>query len=414
MTNIDKNHRFAFILITLLFFVWGFVHNLDPILIPHLKNSFQLSVLQSSLVDSSVFFAYFLMAIPAGMCIKSFGYQRAILLGLILFAIGSFLFIPAADIGSYGFFLMALFIVACGLVFLETAANPYASMLGGPHDAERYLNFAQSFNGLAATLAPIIGSRLILAGAGSQTEGVVMNLQSTPDTSSVKVPYLVLGCVVVALAIVFYFVKLPRMNSGEQGKQIDLRSALRHPQLVNGIVAQFFYVGAQVCVFSFFILYAVKSAALDKIAAADYLGWGCGMMFMVGRFVGTWLMKFILPAKLLFAYAFINICLAALAIFSGGLVSVYVVIAIAFFMSIMFPTIFSLGIKGLGADTEGGSSLIIMSIVGGAILPLLFGYISDVTENIQNGYFVPLICFAVVAWFAFKSIATSDKKNSVA
>ncbi|MCK9404015.1 MAG: L-fucose:H+ symporter permease [Chitinophagaceae bacterium] len=399
---------YPFILVTSLFFMWGFVHNLDPILIPHLKKSFSLTTLQSSLVDSAVFIAYFVMALPAGYLMKKFGYKAGILSGLLLFATGSFLFIPAANTQQYLFFLLALFIIACGLTILETAANPYASLLGDPATATQRLNFAQSFNGLAVTLAPIIGARIILTKGFSDEELSAMSVIArkvalASEASSVKTPYLILGTIILVIALLFALIKLPEIRDDEDhtGNK-NIFHAFRHSHLRWAIIAQFFYVGAQVCVFSFFILYAVAAAGIDKIKAADYLGWGCGMAFMIGRFAGTFFMKFIEPAKLLALYALFNIILSAIAIFSHGLVAIYAVISIAFFMSVMFPTIFSLGIRDLGGDAKYGSSLIVMAIVGGAILPPIMAQISDVTGNIQYGYIVPLLCFIVVLAFGLK------------
>lgn len=417
-----QTYAFAFAMITTLFFMWGFVHNLDPILIPHLRRSFSLSVLQSALVDSAVFIAYFVMALPAGMLIRKAGYKAAMIVGLLLFAVGALLFIPAADTRTYAYFLGALFIIACGLTVLETAANPYISLLGRPDRAVQRLNLAQSFNGLAATLAPIVGARLILVEGASDAQLQAMSdsvRQATlaAEAASVKGPYLAIALVILVIAVIFWFLKLPSVGAGQGGGQhghgaggaavpsavptrIALARALARTGIRRAVIAQFFYVGAQVCVFSFFILYASKAAGLSQIAAADYLGWGCGLAFVVGRFAGTYLMKYVASARLLLAYAVICTALSALAMVAGGLASMAAVIGIAFFMSIMFPTIFALGIQDAGADTEMGSSLIIMSIVGGAVLPLLFGYISDATGNLQYGYAAPLLCFIVIAWFA--------------
>lgn len=410
----NKSYRFAFILITSLFFLWGFAHNLDPILIPHLKKSFTLTTTQSTLVDSAVFIAYFLMALPAGFIMKRFGYKIGIITGLLFFAIGSFLFIPAADQQSYNFFLFALFVIACGLTILETAANPYASSLGDPETATQRLNFSQSFNGLAAALAPVIGARIILTKGYSDADLATMTeaarkVALASEASSVKMPYFILGAVLVVIAIVFAFTKLPVIQNTEghvAGKNI--LHAFKHRHLSWAVAAQFFYVGAQVSVFSLFILYATKSAAIQEVKAADYLG-ACGLAFLIGRFLGTFLMRYIKPERLLALYAGINILLCIIAITASGMVTVYAVISICFFMSIMFPTIFALGIKGLKGDTEFGSSLIIMSIVGGAILPLIFGYISDETNNIQLGYIVPLVCFIIVMLFGLKGYKVIGK-----
>ncbi len=405
---------FAFILITSLFFLWGFAHNLDPILIPHLKKSFTLTTTQSTLVDSAVFIAYFLMALPAGFIMKRFGYKIGIITGLLFFSIGSFLFIPAADNQSYSFFLFALFIIACGLTILETAANPYASALGPHETSTQRLNLSQSFNGLAAFLAPIIGARVILTKGHTDAELNAMaesarKLALASEASSVKLPYMILGGVLLLIAIIFSLTKLPKIQHKEGGETSkSIFHAFRHKHLAWGVIAQFFYVGAQVCVFSLFILYATKSAGLDQVKAADFLGI-CGLAFLIGRFLGTVLMKDIKPNKLLALYAGINVLLCVVAIAAHGMVTVYAIVGICFFMSIMFPTIFALGIKDLGGDTEYGSSLIIMSIVGGAILPRIFGYISDATGNIQLGYIVPLVCFAVVAFFGWTSHNVGNK-----
>jgi FHS family L-fucose permease-like MFS transporter len=403
----NKSYRFAFILITSLFFLWGFAHNLDPILIPHLKKSFTLTTTQSTLVDSAVFIAYFLMALPAGFIIKKFGYKIGIITGLLFFALGSFLFIPAADNQSYDFFLIALFIIACGLTILETAANPYASSLGDPETATQRLNLSQSFNGLAAALAPVVGVKIILtkgyseAELGGMTEAA-RKVALASEASSVKMPYLVLGIILVLIAVIFSFTKLPNIQKEEaQPAGKNILHAFKHRHLSWAVAAQFFYVGAQVCVFSLFLLYAPTSAGITEELAGYYLG-ACGLAFLIGRFLGTFLMKYIKPPKLLALYAFINILLCGIAIAAHGMITVYAVIGICFFMSIMFPTIFALGISDLKGDTEFGSSLIIMAIVGGAILPRIFGYISDGTGNIQLGYFVPLVCFVIVFLFGWK------------
>jgi FHS family L-fucose permease-like MFS transporter len=403
-----NNYLFPFIMITSLFFMWGFVHNLDPILIPHLKRSFSLTTLQASLVDSAVFIAYFFMALPAGIIMRKYGYKAGIIIGLVLFAIGSFLFIPAANTQLYEFFLGALFIIACGLTILETAANPYASLLGPKETSTFRLNFAQSFNGLAATLAPIIGGQIILVEGISDEQlskmtASAQQLALASEASSVKTPYLILGLIITVIAVIFAFLKLPEIVEEEDTDQKALGGnafvrAFKHTHLNWAIAAQFFYVGAQVCVFSFFILYATEAAGIDRQTAAWYAGFGVGLAFMVGRFVGTFLMKFYKPSNLLALYSVVSILLCVVAMTVTGILAVYTVIGIAFFMSIMFPTIFSLGIKDLGSDTKFGSSLIIMSIVGGAILPPIMGYIADVS-NIQIGYIVPLVCFAVVFVF---------------
>lgn len=406
---------FAFILVTSLFFLWGFSNNLNPILIPHLKKSFTLTTTQSTLVDSAVYIAYFLMALPAGYVMKRLGYKIGIITGLLFFSIGAFLFIPAANTQSYQFFLFALFVIACGLAFLETAANPYAVALGPQETSTQRLNLAQSFNGLAAALAPIIGAKVILGQGATEQQLHAMSTAArritlASEAASVKTPYFILGSVLLLIAIAFALTTLPKIEHKETGraKSQNILHAFKHKHLTWAVIAQFFYVGGQVCVFSLFVLYATKSAAISEIQAAYYSG-ACGVAFLIGRFFGTFMMRYITPAKLLTIYALINILLCMVAIGANGLITVYTVILICFFMSVMFPTIFALGIADLGADTEYGSSLLIMAIVGGAILPRLFGLISDSTGDIQLGYLVPLVCFSIVAYFGWKGHKTVPK-----
>lgn len=409
-----KSWLFPFILVTSLFFFWGFVHNLDPILIPHLRKAFNLSDLQSSLIDSSVFIAYFVMALPAGYIMRKYGYKSGIMIGLVLFGIGSILFVPAANSLQYIYFLGALFVIACGLTFLETAANPYVTILGPAETATKRLNFSQSFNGLAAFIAPTVIGPMILSGKNlSKVEIDAMapaqlHAYLLEEAASVKMPYLILGLIILTVAVIFYFTNMPDVKDedveGSEGASFG--GALKSMKLRWGILAQFFYVGAQVCVGSFFIKMATTTAGLEEASAAKYLGF-FGLAFMLGRFAGTFLMQYIEPRKLLITYAIINILLSLLAITGTGMIVVYTLIAMAFFMSIMFPTIFSMGIDGLGHNTKIGSSLIVMAIVGGALLPPVLGLISDITGNIQYGYTVPLTCFSVILLFAFNGHKTN-------
>ncbi len=413
-----NNYLLPFILVTSLFFFWGFLHNLDPILIPHLRRAFSLTTLQASLVDSAVFIAYFVMAIPAGIIMKKYGYKTGILIGLAFFAIGCFLFVPAANTMQYAFFLAALFVVSCGLTILETAANPYATILGAPETSTQRLNLAQSFNGLAAFLAPITGGIFILSEhpADEATVAAMTEQARTAyllsETATVKMPYIILGCVILLMAAIFYFFKLPdKKDEDEIGKK-GIFHALKYKHLSWAVAAQFFYVGAQVCVLSFLILFATRAAGVTEKEASWYSG-VAGLAFMLGRFLGTFLMKYIDPPKLLSIYSVLCILLSLITIFGSGIITLYAVIGISFFMSIMFPTIFALGIKDLGSDTKSGSSLIIMSIVGGAVLPPILGIIADKTHNIQYGYVVPLVCFIVVMYFGLKGYKHNEKAVEV-
>jgi FHS family L-fucose permease-like MFS transporter len=402
-----KNLTLPFILVISLFFLWGMAHNLDSVLIPHLKKACNLDNVQSSYIDMAVFFAYFVMAIPAGMLLKKVGYKNSIIIGLILFACGALLFVPAANTLTYGLFICGLFILGCGLATLETAANPYAAILGDPAKSTFRLNLAASFNGLAAMVAPYIGKTFILSGK-EYTKDQLAAMPATAkasyfmqEASAVKMPYIVLACILIAVAILFYFSYLPEIKnvSKEETTGGKFFGALRHRHLSWSVVAQFFYVGAQVCVTSFFIREAKQGAGLDEKTAADYLIL-YGFLFTAGRFVGTFFLRYIASHKLLSIYAVIAILLSLVAIFGQGLYVVYCLGAIGFFMSIMFPTIFGLGIDGIGDDTKPGSSWLVMSIVGGAILPFIMARIIDANnDHVQSGYIIPLLCFVVVLYF---------------
>jgi len=397
-----NSNRVAIALVTSLFFLWALAHNLNPILIPHLRKALQLNDLRSALVDSAFFIAYFVMALPAGALMKRYGYRMGIVGGLLLFATGTFLFWPAATLRSYPFFLGALFVIASGLTFLETAANPYISVLGDPATAPRRLNFAQAFNGLGASLAALLGGRLILSGtaltAEQQAEMPAAELDAylANEALAVRVPYLVIGLVVLAEAVLFLRVHLPEIVEDDHGTGARDKHAWR--RLRFGVVAQFCYVGAQVGVASFFIRFAGQVAGFGEQSAADLLATGL-FLFMVGRFVGSALMRWIGAPTLLAGCALANIVLVAVAASFSGAAAVYALLGVELFMSIMFPTIFSLSIDGLGRDTKLGSSLLVMSIVGGAVVPPLMGAISD-RHGLQPAYLVPLACFVVVLFFA--------------
>jgi FHS family L-fucose permease-like MFS transporter len=406
----------AIILITALFFLWGFALNLNPILIPHLKKACQLSDTQSAFIDSASYIAYFLLAVPAGIFMKKYGYKGGIILGLLLFALGTFLFYPASANRSYVFFLTALFIIASGLAFLETAANPYIIVLGDPATSTQRLNFAQSFNGLAASIAPLIGGTFILSGKTlTAQEQTAMNPQQLNDylnheAAAVQIPYLVIGIVVLSVAFLLYKTHLPEIIETDNSLEIE-GSILKEKNLMFGVLTQFFYVGAQVCISSFFIRFSERVAGLEEKSAAFFLFIAL-MGFMIGRFVGTALIRFISAPKLLAVYSIFNMGLLLLAVFTHGKIPVYALIGVEFFMSIMFPTIFSLGIRGLGTKTKEGSSLIIMSIVGGAVFPVIMGRVSDVS-SIQTAYLVPACCFIVVLLFALKNIDVEKLKLSI-
>jgi len=421
-----NNTLIAVALVTSLFFIWGFALNLNPILIPHLKKACQLTDLQSSFIDSASYLAYFLMAIPAAQFMKKYGYKGGILLGLILFATGAFLFYPAAGVRSYVFFLGALFVLFCGAAFLETAANPYITVLGEPETAAFRINLSQSFNGAAAALAPYIGGMFILSGKSlsaareASMPAGQLNSYLNKEASAVQIPYIIIGLVVLVVALLISRTSLPEIEDAnpedaeEERRPLLQRMGglLKEKRLMSGAVAQLFYVGAQACVFSFFIRFSEKVVGMAEKPAATYLA-AATFGFLAGRISGTFLMRLINPVKLLAAYSMINVVLILLAVLSHSIISIYALIGVGFFMSIMFPTIFSLSVRGLGRKTKLGSSYVIMGIVGGAIFPAILGEISDLS-NIQLAYLVPAACFAYIFYFAYGNLKVKQLQITVA
>lgn len=412
-----KNYLWPIILVTSLFFLWAFLHNINPILIPHLKKACQLSDTQSAFIDTSVYLGYFSIALPAGWFMHKYGYKKGILFGLFLYGLGALLFIPAASSRNYAFFLAALFVIASGATFLETVANPYMTKLGDEKTGARRLNFAQSFNGVGAFMAPILGGQFILTGvehSPAELQQMAASgqlnsyLQSEADT--VKIPYLIIALGVLILFALFAVSKLPEGENVHENTQSSFSfKVLKIPQVKWAVVAQFFYVGAQVGIGSFFIRFSRYTMDLPEKQAAYWWGYIAMVGFMVGRFSGTYLMKYVKPERLLGLYAIISIVLLAISVFSNGKVAVYTLMAVPFFMSVMFPTIFALGVRGLGEETKIASSFLIMSIVGGAFFPLIMGKISDATGgNIQLAYIIPLACFIVILFFALMQKNNAD------
>lgn len=391
-------YRLALVLVTSLFFMWGLSYGLLDVLNKHFQETLGVTRARSAWLQAAYFGAYFLMAMPAAAVIGRKGYKFAILSGLCLFATGALLVIPSTLIPSFPFFLGAIFVIASGLAFLETAANPYVTLLGDPARSERRLNLSQSFNGLGQFVAPLIAASVLF----SATTG-------DADHAPVRMIYVAIAAVVLLLAFFTWRTAMPEGaavgNTPPNAFTAGSVSIWSHPRFAWGVVAQFCYVAAQVGVGAFFINYATEQQAGTSSAQAAYLlsmGMAC---FLIGRFAGTALMTKVAPARLLMVYGVINAALALVVVAGINRVSVVALIAVFFFMSIMFPTIFALAVKNLGAQTKRGSSYLIMSIVGGAIVPYFMGWIADV-HGIALAFLIPVACFAVVAVYGWKVAAT--------
>lgn len=382
------NYLVPFILVTTLFFLWGFAHSILDVLNKHFQDAFTMNKTRSALVQAVVYGGYFIMALPAGRIIRRFGYRTGVSTGLLLYGIGALMFIPGSYINSFEFFLLSLFIIGCGLTCLETAANPYVTVLGPSDSAERRINISQSFNGLGWILGPLVGGLCVLG-----------------DNSNIALPYAVIGVVVLLVFFVFLRLPLPEIESSEQGDDALQQRARRtrlfsHPHFLFGLTALFCYVAAQTGINSFFINYADESAGVPKEEAAMWLGLlGMGL-FMAGRMVGSYLMKYLSPERLL-AYFGVGASLSMLVIMLvAGRTGFYFFFLCFLCESIMFPTIFALAIRGLGEHTKTASSLLIMCIVGGAVAPVIMGAIADYSHNMALSFVIPLICFFIICCYA--------------
>ena len=391
-----KSYLIPFILITSLFLLWGFAHGLLDVLNKHFQGVFTMTKAESGLVQFSTYIAYFLMALPAGLFMKRFGYKKGIILGLCLFAVGAFAFIPAAYLHSAFPFLVALFVIASGLCILETAANPYSTILGPEDSGAQRLNLSQSFNGLGWILGPLVGGMLIFGGAED-------------DPFTLTKPYILVGSVVLLVAVLFFFTKLPEVQMEEEADRDeggnvsvpDTVSMWRHPQFVRAIIAQFCYCAAQTGIFSFFINYVTEAdASMTNIEASRILAFGGMALFMIGRLSGSFTMKWMSPSRLLTWFALADVVCMALVVISVGTISLYALYLSFFFMSIMFPTIFALGLEGMGPYTKKASSYIVMGVAGGAFAPMLMGYIG--ADNMAVGFVIPLLAFLYILYFALR------------
>jgi MFS transporter, FHS family, L-fucose permease len=407
---VSKETLHPFILVTALFFMWALPNNLNDILIPQFMKSFELSRLQAGLVQSAFYLGYFLLAMPAALIMDKYNYKTGLIIGLLLFAAGCFLFWPAAIAGRYGFFLFALFVIASGLAFLETGSNSFIAVLGDPATSEQRLNFSQSFNPLGSMTGIIIGTVFIFSGTElSNSQIDTMKITGTYKTylheeiMRVGVPYLAIGSLILLWAFLIWRTKFPveKNTSGPAEQQKGkLSSLLHYPHFLRGVIAQFFYVGAQVGTWSFMIQY-LKDYMQKSEKEAGALLFISIMAFGIGRFVATALMKRFAAGKLMGAYSTINVALCAIAVLMPGIIGGWALVSTSFFMSLMFPTIFALGIKGLGPNTKLGGSVIIMAIIGGAVWTPLMGLISDKTHSMALALTIPLISYLFIIYYSF-------------
>ncbi|MDO6444702.1 sugar MFS transporter [Colwellia sp. 1_MG-2023] len=392
--NDNDNYAFALTSLTSLFFMWGFITCLNDILIPHLKGVFDLTYSQAMLIQFCFFGAYFLVSIPAGALVKRIGFQKGIVLGLIIAAVGCLGFYPAALIHSYAVFLFALFILASGITILQVSANPYVSILGKPETASSRLNLTQAFNSLGTTIAPFFGAYLIL-------EQVAESMSASQQAESVQLPYLILAGMLLMLAAIFAYIKLPTVEYAQDSQENHniSGSAWQYRHLVLGAIGIFVYVGAEVAIGSFLVSFLndPNIAGLEESHAAKYIAyfWGGAM---VGRFIGAAVMQKLPAGKVLAFSAMVAVIFIASAMMTSGHIAMWSILLVGFCNSIMFPTIFSLAITGLGKHTSQGSGILCLAIVGGAIIPLIQGVLAD-NLGLQNSFFLPIICYLFIAFY---------------
>ena len=425
-----KSYLFPFMLITSLFLLWGFAHSLLDVLNKHFQDSLDLTKAQSGAIQASAYGAYFLMAIPAGIIARRFGYKTGILVGLSFFALGAFWFIPAVSINAFWAFLLGLLIIFCGLTCLETVANPYTTVLGPPETAASRINFAQTFNAIGWILGPLIGSVLIFKneseksiielffdGVNKLFTGASETVQSVTETahdlalstgnSSLILPYVGLGMIVLLVLAMFFFTKLPEVNADDghgtspDDAALNNKPLIQQKHFVLAVVAQFLYVAAQTGVNSFFINYAIetKDITLTEIQAGLLLGMGGMGMFAIGRFTGSLIMRALKPNLLLGTFALVNTILMLFTTMNHNRFGIMALMLCYLFMSVMFPSIFALGLRGLGEKTKTASSILVMTIVGGAISPWLMGVIG--ADNMNIGFLIPMACFAFISFYGF-------------
>ena len=398
-----------FLLVTTLFFMWGIPNNINGVLIKQFMKSFELTVFKAGLIQSAFYMGYFLLAVPAAKLMQKYSYKAGIVFGLFLYSFGCLLFWPAAIIGTYGVFLFALFIIASGLAFLETGANPFIALLGNKNNSERRLNFSQAFNPIGSVVGVLLGTVFIFSGVEpDETKILAMKAAGEYDaflqheTLRVVKPYLALAVFAVLWAILIIRTKFPvfkqeeRDPSNNKGHFMEL---FKIPHFTRGVIAQFLYVGAQVGTWSYFIMY-VQDYTGEAEKMAGYLLTGTLVAFGAGRFSATWIMQFITPAKLMGIFSIVNIILVSISIIAPGWLGMWALFFTSFFMSLMYPTIFAMSIKGLGPNTKIGGSVLVMAIIGGAILTPAMGFIAQETDSMAMAMIIPLVAYIYILYYS--------------
>ena len=404
MSNNQKSKTFtiALSMVICLFFLWAISNNLLSSVVKKMMTLFDIDQAKAEFVETSYWFAYFLFPIPIAMFMKRYSYKAGIVLGLLIAAVGGLLFMPVTRIHSFPLYLCAFFIVAIGMCFLETAANPYVTELGNPATAPRRLNLAQAFNGLGAFIAAMFLSKIIL-GTGAET-----SVES--EIHTFRMTYAIFAIVLIVIAIVFIFTRLPRIqaeDADDSNTKLISFKVLKRSHLRNGVIAQFFYNGGQTAVNSLFLVYCINYVGMSNSQATTFFGFYM-LFFLLGRWVGTTLMVKFRPENMLVFYGIANVLLCIFVCVVGGKAAVYAMMGISFFMSIMYPTQFSLALVDLKGDTKSGSAFLVMAIVGNSILPILTAYVQKSMANPNIAYFIPLICFEVCAWYGWKGHKVVD------
>lgn len=393
---VEKQYIIPFVLLTSLFFLWGFAHAILDVLNKHFQELLAITKAHSALIQVTMYMGYFVMAIPAGLFINRYGYRRGVVFGLLLYGVGSLLFIPGQNLMSFNFFLFSLFVIGCGLVFLETAANPYVTELGAKETAASRLNFAQSFNGLGCIFAPILAGLVLFSDEEQGASG------------NVALPYAIMGVIVLLVGIVFTRVRLPEIKYetevDESGHRVSLWS---HRLFIFGLIALFAYEVGEISINSFFINYVTEQDWMNARQASLVLSFGGLSLFMAGRFIGSWIMRRVRAEKMLFWCATGTVVSTVLVVLNLGLISFIALLCCYAFEAIMFPTIFALSLKGLGSHTKRASSFLMMSPVGGAVGPLLMGYVAD-CSTMSMAFIVPCLGYVVVWLYARRMLQVKE------